>query len=1471
MITVGFTHPLSRANSSPYAQPGVASHPNTTRKLIQNPQTDADLFVNELYEKQMIDEGGWLQEGVKLPQMPSLKSKGRERLDFILEKVIKLKAFEQTKDLKCKDFFLKLDLKNGRVHFVGGIVLWILGSEGLYAAGSELLGKKRLGTIYKKNSLSQFDQRKGDVDARYVENAPKEEKAGDPKPNDQKKGNTDASNVENVLKEGKIGDPKKIAEELLKSLAKEFQSTRDTEELFCDELRKKGGPFKKFHPFFDLDAGNLDRHAFLVNHDNGEDFELDLMISAFLKSETLLTMQDLILDITDYLTGESDELVPSGKTFQGWQAIVAILGKLIQFQSLTPQAWARAESKKIFLFRSLAPYPPELYAKMKPRAISTILHGIASGHINKNPTAACMLLLDCASDLLHKGFHPIDVDQMTQTIKINGNLPYGLQLVRNARESLSMELILAVMRISRDRATSESKGILSIGQEECECTIQMDSQKAIEVLISYEMGIRASKSLNCKQALLNLLGDLVSNETVAKDLPIALQVVKNKYPQHIEAACQTYFKNREGDAWVAFTLVQFLSEIHFKKAVQLFGIHLNHAKKIGSNHLDLFEKIIPQTLRSNDKHDIEFVNHLVSMAHAITKKMPESRLKVIKVIESVVEYFLQTKRPKMGAYLLKLGAQSKLTSQRQELWLLCAEGVFGQNTGLMDAVKFWAFAERHGVWTKPHCPEEQTNFFMQFIRALYYQNTPECFKLGDALLEWLPAAEYKGDYSEKIVQLRQLRVNKALEYEASQMKLDSIFECLSKWSSAQEADQNAIARQTFLELIAIVAAGDPRSWQASFNKINQLVPKIRPLFDKDAHVLYESIMSLIESGFDCGFHSSALMELLELTIRELPGHPRMAKLIMRGIKEERIDNSSAQFKESLKKANVAVLEILLKQDMIPDIILLINYVIMIGDISMETNHYFAYYLEPVVKFLEHCKTEDIYNSSVRECLLNLHRLIPGGMNSAQSEIIARCVDGLHRHRLGTDSAKWMKAYLESQDWKQNGMPFTVAMKLMKWTETIARQERYEECIDFLEYLHMNVPAMQSKIFELIMDLPASFLNVRPLLAAKAAMAETSRLEFHRESYHVSAKIRQLLGILMDPPYRQEHFSYALDFIESGFDNSIESQSKVMERTDFFPPNLKFRTWKLFRLHLQAFLSENEELKTKEPVVLKCARICWTTLRNFPVNMGDEVVHEIDKSLEFYMTNEEKIEHWTLDQFKRLNLLNDIESLLASRLQFLVPEESNPEILKKIVLFRKLLIEKEGISKKILEALYHFDGKLAQHLMNQKEPELFMEGIRIFRQWVEGTKENTPHMVDLIVLGVKNSPPLTGLDYLEFWRLMHEVCVYFWNRKYSKNDEQRVNVALLEISDAKKETNLSPQQIEALRETRIKTGRATQEDLKIQQEKVQMIGTPHSPYIHVGPVIINKMFLNKVLKIAAIVCLLGALIYYLRQDSRPASP
>ena len=72
-------------------------------QLVSVPKDGPDHFLNALYQQDFIDEKGWIKKPANLPEIPLLNPASLERLNWILDQMLELKAFDQTKNLPFKE------------------------------------------------------------------------------------------------------------------------------------------------------------------------------------------------------------------------------------------------------------------------------------------------------------------------------------------------------------------------------------------------------------------------------------------------------------------------------------------------------------------------------------------------------------------------------------------------------------------------------------------------------------------------------------------------------------------------------------------------------------------------------------------------------------------------------------------------------------------------------------------------------------------------------------------------------------------------------------------------------------------------------------------------------------------------------------------------------------------------------------------------------------------------------------------------------------------------------------------------------------------------------------------------------------------------------------------------------------------------------------------------------------------------
>ena len=907
-------------------------------------------------------------------------------------------------------------------------------------------------------------------------------------------------------------DPAHFAENWLESLGKTFNLDKHQLPDICNELRKKGGPFKKLDPYFDLKNGQVVNKAFLINHCNERGIEMDLMIVSLMKSCSLFTLQDFTLDITNYLLGKSAVFRPSGNSCFGWQSLISNLGRLIQLQDFQAQAWARATIKKINRYRCLEPFPNALYENMRAKSLSSILKGVLENHLKKNPAASCMYLLEAASDLLNRGFHPLDVDKISQMITLEGQLPPDFKIMKEIKQHFPIDFLLAFFRLKKtDRSIVQSEtedGFVHWLHDRYECTIYLKKSKAIEILILYELQLRAGQFHEhvFSETMLQLEALPCKEKSGPKEF-LVLQAVQTHDPEFMIFACDLYFKNCKNPLAVDRFLA-FLSTVHRKKARQLFVLHLKQVEGHTDLHAALFENLADfstDELQLTEK--IETIHCIIAMGQAILKRSPQFQDKINQVIQTRINH-LKNHQPKLGCYLLRHSAESHLISKDCRLWLECCESLLGTKNGLEDAAKLWALADHLGIWENFRCPEDLKDFVIHFVEALFQEGSDPKIRIGGALLKWIEFDQYADRHTQRVEKLQKLQALKEAEFEASQGDLKKKIEYLKKALSQPALMDKSKIRGVFLEILEIVS-GMPYNkmiWNDNFNMLLKLMnlPQIEE-FLLDGPCKSE-LIKIIESAYHSNFFTEAFSQMFNKILLLKPFDHKIVPLIIRVVREQRFECSGTFCKNTWRDVQ--------------------------GDCIREFSaHAKDEDLLYFIRFLDHqnlslCVTEEtltIFLTSLQRVLQVQHK----GLSSAsehlhdcalmRSKCCEELITGLGPSLMlqqiieallsypwaGEEAVHWIHLYLKRLNWTEKGLSAADAEKLIQWTENLTAQGIHKGTLSLIRLLGENKPDLEDKLFKLLMEMPEECFTYDLQLPANLSIKAIKKNPEILESWHIT--------------------------------------------------------------------------------------------------------------------------------------------------------------------------------------------------------------------------------------------------------------------------------------------------------------------------------------------------------------------------------
>ena len=1348
-----------------------------TTKLISKELIDAEWFINQLDEDKITDKDGWILETFKLPEMPELLLQSKERLDLLLQKMISLSVFGSKKDNTTKHFLKGLSRDKGRTYLQGGAVLWVLGSQGIYHCGTKL--HKKFSEKYSLSSLSYYDEKKGDTDWLHVTHSQAE-------------------------------DPCLIAQGLLEYLAEGFKSRKHTQERICYELKRREGSFAKFDPFYKIKKQNFEKNGFLISY-LGSDNDLDLMIASIIDLSSLLTQQDLRLDITDYLYDTSVPLRVTGKSFKGWQAIVAILGKIIQFQSLNHQAWGRAQTKKILGFRTLSPYPPQVYAKMKISVLSDLLSRLSKQHISKNPPAALMLLLDSASDLLAHGFHPLEIDQLCHSLNLDiAHYPL-LATFYKSIHAFPIDALLAMIRLGQSRKNKEvtynNKNALIWCPYEHLCIIQLEVPKALECLIKFEMIFKTASNPEKTSLLNELFQTLHIKVQVSLDInssmPFSFEITKMYFPQHLTFVCELLFINFESNDVIALTLINEVIKENASLALKMFYSHLRAVKTVNSLHITIYKKFIDNYVsKFNPGHFYEAINHICGLGILLGKKSPELIQEVNKVVENVIRHLLENEHYSHVFYLIKLYTPQKGFSITQtESWMQCCIGLYKQSKSIKEAVKFWKIGNKKGIWDKPSPLKLHKFFLIEFVKSLYNETSSESIQIANRLLDWLPIDSHE-EYSSETKALFEKRKQTMIELQTIHEKdIQLRFEKISKGSLDLGEKKTALSIYKKLIVYFNEPKIDLEAWRINVNKVWQTLTNntVTEFFETQSEEWQTFILNYVESAFNSDFHSQVILDILEKEIK-VKQPPKLAKkLIVRGIQEERFAHIQDHFKATLKDILDDLILGLFKDSQYSLILSVCHFMVRSNiECKYTQDFYHSVYLKSFIVLLKQETSEIILEDSLLFCVNHFHShyvMIADTQHPDQRKDISELIEGLLNYRCYSLAVKWIETLLNCLENQNQGTSPEMGLQVLSWVKTISKHEPMQNLKPFVLFLYKKAKHIQDQLCKLIIDLPDEFLTVDPITSGDIFFHS---LEKNKECVDRSliSKIQRLIPILLSPPNSLKTFSLALKFYENNIDHTWESLADLNRALNGTNHNeLQLRCCKLYRIRFIEYLYSNDFNNCSRSIFLTSMKSHYKAIQLLIKKKTPHTDTEIAEWFNFYLDKKVPLENWIEDPAKLNDVVGDIFHVFNSL--FALMKNISDEKIKMILSLRIRVVEhlkNNPIANNLMSFQENFisvDEAIIDRLFDSKDPDLYHEGIKLLYVLVSVVPQSSQKQIDLYVKMIRNSNFLTG-SHLQYW---DSACPQIQNLIYSKPisgvNQKKILDALMSTSHLQ-ENNIIPE-------------------------------------------------------------------------------
>ncbi len=1240
------------------------------------PTLPSDLFLEECLRLGIIDSQGNIQTH-NLPDLPLPSQKAINAINAWLDRKIHFKTGNTHMNCSVRSFLNCLDLSKGRLYLVGGALKKFLGASWFQAAAETLLGLEN----YEKTKVNGglvFNFKSGEVDLRFVAY-------------DQKQ------------------DPRSLAENFLKNIVECHAPSNVDTTGYCNELRNATGPFEVFDSHITIENGIKVSDTFLITTKAEIGEEIDLLLASKMKEQNVLSMEDLFLDITDFLKNSKAPLQLTGTTCFGWQSVIAYIGKIIQVQHVNKKVWTRVMIKFTERYRCLIPLPEAMYEGLNLVKLTTQLQRAARIHLQNNPIAQTILLINGMADLLHRQFHEADVDQLCKLFPVEADLPQTLKIMRHYAEKLPMTIVLSCLRMAVHLYPNNTP--LKYGPWEIH--LPQNLQHALEKLIAFEKQIAQYRG-----AFKNLLHDLgiIQIDPKTQDRWI-IAIIKKLLPDFLEFGCFLYFKNQEENTGLTTELVSLLPPL---RAVQMLTIHLNHVKTVSKEHLTLGKSVIVSLLSHfKNIHPVEAVNHVIALLKTLSTFSKSDIITLLKALENIVEQLINKQSCKIACLILKSTAEAGFVIENYSLWLVCFKYLFQEENDWNKLLKFWNLVERvRGSQNLIQEPQD-LDFFVPFITALSHQDNCTYVELANELLDKInlqasgnrakipnplrmgeeitcasglcqsPDAQVISSSILNIqIQKKMAEITAAKKtenYGLFKSKITQpVFTSLEEWKKNTTSPMDKKTQQEFIQwLDHFHARASVLSWlsQTPVHFIAEVISSTEYSQANQNEVL-TSIRNIVTLYMDRGDFSEPIINLLAFLLSRLPQNQDILKLLMRLVSDEsRPTVVTEKLRETLTTCQTDIIEKLHSSSSSHEICRFLNY-FETHNIQWTMNDELLYlvYLPAIRTTLQKQTCRGYIPRYLEAVLYSFKEAVPQitslnhPLNPSQLHEMESFIEELTGLYKNYGQEEWIHLYLHVSS-QTIPPPSSIDILVLDWTKKLIQQNICQSVPPLLGLLHDRFPQLKKQIFYLIMTLPNTILFNHLSVCCKILLSCSQAGFLKKNSFHVNSKILDFIKEILQSPSSFEFQKTALDIIENGIKDVSQQEYLVKKNLPFITdPSLKVRIWSLFRIRFHEYLLQLKPPYEAVSSWVKTWRISHTLLQSLAEKQDKKLLIPLEKnSLDFYLDNNIPLIKW-LEKKKLAHLImEDIESIFSALHQFSA-ENISLQHLKKIRKILKRLME-----------------------------------------------------------------------------------------------------------------------------------------------------------------------------------------------------
>ncbi len=1184
----------------------------------------------------ILDESGWLQEGITLPDLPIIDPRGRNQLNDLLKQPISVVAGRVRKQYTLKELLLLLanGKRRGKIQLVGSDLKRILGSS-WFANAIETLIKKNAKVSPKIDFEDTSLTERSDIDCRFV--------------------------IED-------GSPSNVAAcDFLQSLVLEQSEGQAQDLLPALEEEFKYGYFSK-------------NNSVLLRKDT-----VDLYICQTGGAHTTLTHEDLILDITLFLSDENALLQPQGDIKKGWQAVIAHFLQLIQVTEINRSTWSRVMIKRFKGFNLSTPLPQELYQGMVAERLIKQTQSYFETKI-LYPKEQFQFLLFATADLMAQRIAPEIVSGYFYTLKAYINpVPDDLTKIADLFVASPIDLTISILRIESEKSPFLQKSLSPISLE---C--------AIETLASYD----ATQNFPLKMLFSHFNLEQQNSLEAADQLPFIL--VQKFAPSEL-GRLSLYYSQRNSITYPFFAsaialLLQKGFTIH---AAQFLTENIHKVRITSSDISQLFSEITLKLLAPQDETSMmTAVRYYLKMMSACLKKNDRMKREMVESLKHNFSLLMRNNAPIPALELLAYSANDEeLILRDPALWLNALQAYgSSSHTDWHVVFKYWQVAQKCDLFGNMRLPGNYVPLFSSFLTELF-KGTPEeadtAFilfeKIGRELLSRATKQEAKA-----------LTLSKKRREASIARGIDTAFSLMEKLIAKK------IQPDEFCQLIDIIKAPlrKDQSWEKVNNQFTRACIDYFALPNSSAAILQKSVLELATSEKSLRFQT-LMIECIKLgPLSNEAGTMLLVWLI-------EYTGRSHSLNEALCHCQNDLISALLR---------------------VENGHRFLQGLH-VLNALN--LRLDKYAPEILNILINLYKRFPK-YSTDRNEAVKQLIVIISKQPL---NQKQFAAVLKFAETLIIDRQFEDGVNLLyslipgcspvQLTETVARSlslldgsNEHQKAIWLIEQMHLHFPAENETISKIFGALSEAFY-----LFSAAKTAEFAPLYINQErNQRVFARMVQ------------SDFKGVKQFLVRGFVPEINILNKLLQdalcHTD---SELRTVVWAAARRHFNPILSEpTDSFRSIEN--LQIFALSKDLLISLKPKELSTVALELDKSID-------SIAHIDESLYKRFSsayqfaYFSDYCSLVDTRIS--IKNAPSDGILRNILLGRRLIVklDRRNIHSPEWERT---ENKLVEILSKSATSDLFFKGWKLFERFPYPSKTDG-HTKDIYLSFLNGSKKFINVD------------------------------------------------------------------------------------------------------------------------------